>query len=212
MHKSVYDFCAWAAIRLGNCPFDDVLKALRRVSMEDLLLPEWMHRHVLGFVQLRLPTVDGREIRLHHWTAEGDFAEEPHTHLWDLTSVVLLGQMTSVEFGLAKGKGDSHLYAVRPNTGGDGTDRVDTGHVVQAAETSRRSYGRGDSYTVPQGAFHVSLPAGESVTAIVTSPPKVEYPTVVAEPGSSRLGHAPLTPTSDADRLSFRRALERALR
>jgi hypothetical protein len=211
MHKSVNDFRAWAAVRLGDCPFEDVLEALRRVSMKDLLSPDWMHRHVLGFVQLRLPSVDGREIRLHHWTTGGDFAEEPHTHLWDLTSVVLLGQMTSVEFALSKRKGRSHLYAVKPNSGGDGTDRVDTGQVAEAVETSRRTYRRGDCYTVPQGAFHVSLSAGESVTAIVTSPPKVQYPTVVAEPDSSRLGHARLTPTSVADRLNFRRALERAM-
>ncbi|MEH0933418.1 hypothetical protein [Micromonospora sp. CPCC 205558] len=192
--------------------FDDVLNGLRKVGVERLVEPGRMHRHVLGFVQLRLATSADRELRIHHWPAGASFAEEPHTHLWDLTSYVLSGEIASTEYAVRPTSDESphRLFVVKPAPAG--TVREPTREQVSVSIVKRESHSAGSSYFVKHGVYHTSEPSSTSaLTLITTSAPMVDYPLVVASPQSSRLGHAPMTPPTSQELDEFRRALWQAI-
>ncbi|MEV0154468.1 hypothetical protein AB0H57_12110 [Micromonospora sp. NPDC050686] len=188
--------------------FAEMLTALREVGVDQLVASDRMHRHVLGFVQLRLATAAGRELRIHHWPASVSFSEEPHTHLWDLTSYVLGGEIRSTEYEVrpAPVAEPTQLFTVKPAQ--VGTVREPTGEHVSVSVVNRKSQGAGSVYFVGHGVYHTSEPCSSSaLTLVTTSSPRVDYPLVVTTPQSSRSGHAPMTPTTSQEQEDFRRAL-----
>ncbi|MBM0278432.1 hypothetical protein [Micromonospora tarensis] len=192
--------------------FDEVLNGLRQVGVDRLVDPRRMHQHVLGFVQLRLATSANKELRIHHWPAGASFSEEPHTHLWDLTSYVLAGVITSTEYAVRPtSSGSAHrLFVVKPAHGG--TVREPTGRQVRVSIDKQGSHDVGSSYLVPHGVFHTSAPSSASaLTLITTSVPMVDYPLVAAPPQSGRSGHAPMNPPTSHELDDFRRALWQAV-
>ncbi|MGC4869791.1 hypothetical protein ACLQ3B_30610 [Micromonospora sp. DT53] len=204
------------AIYLLSAPdgrtFDEVLNALREVGVERLVDPSRMHRHVLGFVQLRLATSADKELRLHHWPAGVSFSEEPHTHLWDLTSYVLGGEISSTEYAVRPTSSESphRLFVVKPAEAG--TVREPTSRQVTVSVVKSESHDAGSIYFVKHGVYHTSEPSSESaLTLITTSAPMSDYPLVVASPQSSRSGHAPMTPPTIHEIDEFRRALWQAI-
>jgi hypothetical protein len=212
--SEVDDFAGYMLGTTQNRSFDEVLDALRRVGIEDLVRPDLMHRHVLGFIQLRLATRQSKELRVHYWPPDVRFSEEPHTHLWDLVSYVLSGEIASTEYAVDRAPDQAlrqQLYLVKPAPGG--TVREGTGQHVSASIARTESHGAGSVYVVNHGTYHTSEPVSRmALTLITTSAPKSEFPSVVTTPQSGRAGHAPMVPTSESEQDEFRDALRQALR
>jgi hypothetical protein len=191
--------------------FNDALDALRLVGADRLVESGKIHKHILGFVQLRIASKEGRELRIHHWPMGGSFSEEPHTHLWDLTSYVLGGEIQSTEYAVRLEDRDTRqLFAVLPAP--VGTTREPLGQHVGATAVRQSSYAAGSIYTVEQGVYHTSEPVSVSaLTLITTSAAKVSHPLVVATIDSPRSGHAAMAATSKAEREDFCLALQKAM-
>lgn len=191
--------------------FGEALDALSAVPVQELSRPGMLHHHVLGFVQSRIATVDGRELRIHHWPAGARFAEEPHTHLWELTSYVLAGSMRSLTYTVEPSRSDTlfQLYSVKQLD--SGTIREPLEANVTVLKIAEETHARGSIYTVPQGAFHTSEPSSSSaLTLIITGRATAPRPHVAVARDSdpARFGRAPMTPPSDQEVQEFRSALE----
>ena len=193
--------------------FDEMLVAIRRADLDELVRPEIIHRHVLGFIQLRIATRRSKELRIHYWPIAVSFSEEPHTHLWNLTSYVLAGEIASTEYAVESTPDDrtgQQIFIVKPAA--NGTVRVATGQHARVSVSAIGSHRAGSVYMVDHGVYHISGPvSGMALTLITTSAPMSAFPLVVTNPQSSRSGHAPMTPATTQEQHEFRSILWQAI-
>lgn len=212
--NSIEEFAIYMLDAVEDRTFNEMIAELKHVPIEDLTRPELMHMHVLGFVQSRLATRGGRELRLHHWPSGARFSEEPHTHLWGLTSYVLSGAMRSTEYQVASSATPSpySLFSVRQLE--SGTVREPSLDNVDVTIARLATHRAGEQYRVAVNTYHTSEPASSSaLTLITTTRAAVERPrvAVMRESDPVRFGVAPMTPPSPRDIDLFRDALRLSL-
>jgi hypothetical protein len=174
--------------------------------------PRLLHKHVLGFIQLRLPlNVSGRIVRLHFWPAGDHYSEEPHTHLWPMRSHVIRGGMTNRNYSVAADpRSETEIFEVRKQHGG--TERMATGEHVAAHCLEGERIAPGAHYDVPAGVFHTSAPSGPgAITIIVAGSEETRCPLVVSTRSSIRRGFAPFVPVEARDIADFADQLSKAL-
>jgi hypothetical protein len=160
--------------------------AARLPELSSSITPLW---HPLGFVSCIVePRALDHLVRLHYWPKKDRRPKSPdwpiHTHKFDLSSLVLLGQVRDIQYRPAEGDRFG-VYAVRYQ--GDDSTIVPT-HKETSIETvvdAVRS--AGESYSVPIGTFHqtvVSIDA-EALTLVVCTNFSEADPLVL---GSSEAG------------------------
>lgn len=153
--------------------------------------------HGNGFLQLDLSPVE----RMHIWDnslphQEGD--SSIHNHSFGFTSTILLGTLVNTilepTFEAKRGAFEYELYRTWPTKGAN-TDLMPTGVRCNFRVVSTNMYNAGDTYEMPVGLFHLSLPLGRTLTVIEKHPRMDAAPIVAA-----RIG---VTPDNSYDRHGF---------
>lgn len=125
--------------------------------------------HPLGFtcVQLFRSTTWG--LCMHIWESSENspsLTTTPiHSHSWDLFSQVVCGQLENTEISVTDGS-PFPTNRVLEITSTDGTDLIRaTQRLVNWAHGESVHIGVGQSYELPAGTFHVSMPSTTGLTA-----------------------------------------------
>jgi hypothetical protein len=135
--------------------------------------------HPLGFVCLPLQRVGGDGVCLHFWSPEVPAGaelttSEVHSHSWQLTSLVLFGQLQNDEVTVVDVPGaelaqDATLPIYRVleiHSHGSVDVLLPTGRLVTSWRERATLTSVGDVYRLPAGAFHATRvdPSAEAVT------------------------------------------------
>lgn len=112
----------YAAIQAHRSVADvigDVVALMRRLASEDtdpitqLMRPQ---QHPLGFFVCKWSLGRGQTLRLHLWSKEFRWAQEPgweiHDHVFSFSSLVLLGALRNRTFEISTSSSDAPRYAV----------------------------------------------------------------------------------------------------
>jgi hypothetical protein len=119
-------------------------------------------RHPLGFLHAELTSLvseipAGLRVRMHVWT-EGTSGDDElglvHDHMWQLTSLVLIGQLADVTIRTFPDQQGSH-DAIRV-TYGEVNEFTHEGRV-RLQEVSRRLVTAGQIYRIPSRSIHETL-------------------------------------------------------
>jgi len=194
----------------GDPDVNSIARLIREFGISDLLDRDaQVHRHILGFVQLRLPLLsNGGLVRIHYWPAGALYSEEPHSHSWALRSVVLQGRMLNKCFDVRlRESATTEIFEVRRTN--NGTTRHRTGTHADAMVDTVMHIEVGKCYDIALGDFHTSEPGGDgALTVIATDPPSSRLPLVVTTPQSLRAGFAGFPRPQPRDLKGFAEALE----
>ncbi|WP_141717982.1 hypothetical protein [Nocardia altamirensis] len=127
-------------------------------------------RHPLGFLCFPAWRGVGLGICVHVWT-EGVRAEPTtspmHAHSWDLLSTVLYGTVGNeiLDVDTAAARPTHRLFEIHSAADGDLVRA--TRRLVTYRIRSHEQFHRGEVYTLPHGAFHVSDVRGEAATVVL---------------------------------------------
>lgn len=144
--------------------------------------PYW---HPLGFVSCLLHKDDIEVVRLHYWPANDRRPKTPnwpiHTHIFDLKSTILMGQLRDRQYRLIHGNA-STVYAVRYD--GIHSTIVPTDRQTDIAVTLDRP-AQGHQYCIAAGTFHETLVgiADETLTLAVCTNFEAADPLVLGRAG-----------------------------
>ncbi|MFJ7049750.1 hypothetical protein ACIQVC_41020 [Streptomyces sp. NPDC101112] len=172
-------------------------------------------RHPLGFVHADLTDLvgevpDGVRVRVHVWTeaTSGDDALGlVHDHMWQLTSMVMIGQLADIAIRAVPDPQGSH-DAIRV-TYGKVNEFTHEGRVM-LQEVYRRYVSAGQIYRIPSRSIHETLIVRAPVaTLLVTQddPPGCPGPIILAPHPAEPLGTAIREPVSPEEVSALYRAV-----
>jgi hypothetical protein len=149
--------------------------------------PLW---HPLGFASCVLGTSDlGVKFRVHYWPPYERRTKNPdwpiHTHSYDLSSLVLQGQIEDIQYEVSE-EGEDFLYAV--SYSGEDSEIKKTSRRVRVISQSSFERISGDQYSVDRGVFHQSKVKfdKEAITFVALSNWSNEAPLVLGENGDQK--------------------------
>jgi hypothetical protein len=116
-------------------------------------VPLW---HPLGFVSCLVRSeLDHFAVRVHYWPKNERRPKRPdwpiHTHVYDLSSLVLMGRVRDVQFREKTGL-EHAVYSVSYD--GDDSAISDTGQHLSIEAQIDDYHSVGEEYFVPKGTFH----------------------------------------------------------
>ena len=136
-------------------------------TLSSNLVPLW---HPLGFVSCVIKEVPSDcTIRLHYWPKGERRVKNPHwpihTHSYKLNSLVLIGEVRDLQYGVISGTGQS-VYSVNYPKGG--SELVKTADSVQIHTEIDEIKFSGEQYQVPRDKFHqTEVPIFKSAVTLV---------------------------------------------
>lgn len=129
--------------------------------------PLW---HPLGFVSCVIRDEPGRSVvRVHCWPKDERRPKRPdwpiHTHVYDLSSLVLAGRVRDLQYGTKSGD-EYAIYSVSYEK--DGSAISSTGRDTSLILQADHYHSTGEEYFVPAGSFHQTyVPQDESAITLV---------------------------------------------
>lgn len=144
-------------------------------------------RHPLGFFCVTLEKSEAADLRLHVWPSL-DNDQRPaaaiHDHIWHLSSMVLLGQVTNRFYqATADETSPTRLYSVEYD-GLLNRVRPCNGRTRIEEIPPRQSFYPGEAYAFPAGVLHDTLVPGNTMTAtlLISRQSGRRSPVFAAEP------------------------------
>jgi hypothetical protein len=155
-------------------------------------------RNPLGFMHITLAQRPESSLRLHLWPRERAPQDESlmiHDHAFALTSRVLAGTITNVDYDVRSAP-ESELQLLAAQYVGDQSRLQPTEQRVALRRVGHASFGPGEVYALPARSFHETVVAHGTVAAtlfriryVSSAPPRV----VAAEPEIHAFTRAALT-------------------
>ena len=134
------------------------MKELVRAILQNADRFEWS---LQGFGMLRLHLSDRVRVNVWDTTYRVPNVSMMHTHPWDFSSTIVVGQLTNSRYALDL-DGDEFNYAViQPGPGGG---KVNDKGRIRLRRLPMEIYGPGDTYEQQHAEIHLSLPADGTVT------------------------------------------------
>ena len=190
----------------ARASFDFLIQNIENFS--STIQPLW---HPLGFSSSIIKNKqEGQTLRVHFWPPDERRTKNPdwpiHTHAYALSSLILAGQLTDIQYDVDAGD-EYNVYSVAYSNGHSEIFRTNGGLKIISKKSAIRS--AGEQYRVERGVFHQSfVEFGRStVTLVALSEHSDEAPLVLgrAEAGSYPYDRTPF------DRELFWSAVRRAL-
>ncbi|MBH0779462.1 hypothetical protein [Nocardia bovistercoris] len=126
-------------------------------------------RHPLGFLCFPVWRGGTLGICVHVWCdgVHARLTTSPiHAHSWDLVSFVLYGTVANEVVDVVDAAAPTHrIFEVRSDEDGDLVRA--TPRLVRHRHRSRELFGRGDTYRLPRGVFHLSDVRGNAATVVL---------------------------------------------
>jgi hypothetical protein len=139
-------------------------------------------RNPLGFIHVTLAQRPDASLRLHLWPRERAPQDEAlmiHDHAFALTSRVLAGTITNVDYDVLSAP-HSELYLLAAQYVGDQSRLQPTDERVALRRVGHASFGRGEVYALPARSFHETVVAHGTLAAtlfrihyVSSAPPRV---------------------------------------
>jgi hypothetical protein len=139
-----------------DLPFDELIKAVKDELVDWGDKKKSIIPYGLGFY--RIPLAGNRDedgLALHFWLEGMPRNEDPHTHIFNLTSRVLCGQVEDTRWEATPSLNGKYL--LRSHVFRDNRYVLDgEGTLCDIHSTTKQVVGRGQTYNVPKGVFHTS--------------------------------------------------------
>jgi hypothetical protein len=148
----------------------EVRRLLARIAGGDVSFP--VLRHPLGFLYFPLLRDGDCVLRLHIWPEDRPTppltTSQYHTHTWDLTSLVLAGEVTNDLLTVVPVAKNPQYRVFSINGVGQDDAIVATDLLIDTDIFSSETYRAGDRYTIPTGVYHATtLPADAFAATLV---------------------------------------------
>ena len=145
--------------------------------------PFW---HPLGFVSCVIRDEPDCRVRVHYWPKGERRPKKPdwpiHTHVYDLSSLVLMGRVRDMQYREKIGS-DFSVYSV--SYSGDDSSITNVRRKLSVDLLVNQYHVAGEEYSIPVGSFHQTyVPEEESaVTLVALSNFQHTEPLVLGTPG-----------------------------
>ncbi|MGE8518262.1 MAG: hypothetical protein ACN6OM_16730 [Alcaligenes nematophilus] len=137
-------------------------------TFSSAIQPLW---HPLGFSSCIIKKEqEGKTLRVHFWPPNERRTKNPdwpiHTHAYALSSLILDGQLTDIQYEVEAGD-EYNVYSVTYSNGNSEIFRTNAGLKIISKKSAIRS--AGEQYRVERGIFHQSfVEFGKSTVTLVS--------------------------------------------